>query len=303
MSWFTAIAAPKVAKVGGITGPAALPHVEKPPTLISSILSNLQVKREPRDVTELHASDLTKEDFCVREVALAKLTGVKKKAATIDAALAVTFDLGHVVSDLVREKWLGSYSWGNWVCQRCGKVETLQSKPPEKHEHVNCTHLWKYVEVMFSHPLGWTGSIDVFARLDHKLTVVEIKTMNPDDFEALVAPLAEHRLRTALYLRLIADADHPYKDLIHLDRARVLYVSRAFGKKNPDYDNKILPFKEYELERDDAATDPFLADAARVKLFLEKGVVPPRIKACEYSFSPRAKSCGCMAPCFSGKFH
>ena len=50
----------------------------------------------------------------------------------------------------------------------------------------NWLHKWRYLEVQFWHPLKWSGSIDVFAALDatgQALTVVEVKTITPTDFE------------------------------------------------------------------------------------------------------------------------
>lgn len=133
-----------------------------------------------------------------------------------------------------------------------------------------------------------------------KLTLVEIKTITPVDFETLVGPLAEHRVRTCLYLALADHGDNPYRDAIHLDRAKVLYVSRAFGKLHPEY-GKVIPFKEFDVARDDASLTPALENAAKVKLFKDKKVLPARI--CESSFCSRSKACTVSFPCWSGKFH
>jgi hypothetical protein len=66
--------------------------------------------------------------------------------------------------------------------------------------------------------------------------------MKTEDFEKLKAPLAEHRIRTSLYMKLIAASGTPASLSIHPTLGKVLYISRGFGKKSDDHGH-IIPFK------------------------------------------------------------
>ena len=147
---------------------------------------------------------------------------------------------------------------------------------------------------------GFTGSIDVFFDVGApKWLVTELKIMKPEDFEKLAAPLPEHRIRTNLYMKLIADSNDPYKDKINVFEARVLYVSRGYGKKNVDHD-QILPFKEFVVKRDDTDLQWVLKLAKQVKVWRETGQIPSGI--CKNPLDKTAKNCSASKHCFSGSF-
>jgi hypothetical protein len=127
--------------------------------------------------------------------------------------------------------------------------------------------------------------------------MVELKIINTKDFEELAAPLAEHRIRTAMYLELIENSLHPHRDKVDTSVGSVLYVSRGHGKKHPEY-NKVLPFKEFLVERDDAALTPYFARAAEVQSYVKGGSIPARPKACDTSFCKMANNCPLQGKCW-----
>ena len=48
---------------------------------------------------------------------------------------------------------------------------------------------------------GIQGGIDALFNIGApQLVITEIKTLNPTDFDTIMAPLPEHRLRTNLYM-------------------------------------------------------------------------------------------------------
>jgi len=271
-------------------------------TIINSLRENLGGEVKARSHEFIHASDITKETFCPREVALLDLTKGERKKEYIAPYLRVIFDMGDTLATLLREKWLGNLSWGNWRCRSCGMAQDLCKKPNELIAPFKCKHNWEYIEVRFHHPkYQFSGGIDVFLDLGApKLTMVEIKTMDKDQFAALAAPLAEHRIRTNLYMRLIEDSEHPEKHRFDTQLAKVIYIAKSGGKKHPDYGDEILPFKEFDVVRDEEALKPALSLAAKVAVFRKKGIIPPGI--CPTSYSPTAKSCSVLQPCFSGKY-
>jgi hypothetical protein len=64
-------------------------------------------------------------------------------------------------------------------------------------------------------------------------SAVEIKTMMKDQFKDLVGPLAEHKLRTNFYLRIIAESGHNWASLI--ESSRILFVDTFYDPFNPRY--------------------------------------------------------------------
>ena len=221
-------------------------------SIISVLRENIRGYRKARSHEVVHASDITKPDFCPRQIALLHLHEKTKKDEFINTALAVTFDVGNAVGDMVPEQWAGDAAIGNWECRKCKHRATFTVKPKMSCKHGGKCD-FKYEEVHFiSKEYDVSGSIDVFFDLGGlKKVVTELKIINVDDFEKLAAPLAEHRIRTAMYLKLIDDSSHPFKSSINLNEGRVLYVSRGFGKKNLEHNGEILPFKEYVVARDD----------------------------------------------------
>jgi hypothetical protein len=162
-------------------------------------------------------------------------------------------------------------------------------------------HVWEYREVsVFSKELGISGSLDVLLDLGTpRYMMVELKIISPEEFATLVAPLPEHRVRTALYLKLMADSDHPYKEKFNLHEARVLYVSRGYGKMNQEF-GEVLPFREFVVKRDDASIADLLERARGLQDFRQKGVMP--VGVCSTAVEKRAQKCSVCKACFSGDY-
>lgn len=258
-----------------------------------------------RPYDKIHASDITSNSFCPRMVALLDITKLKKKDQYLSPALAATFDMGNSVADLFCEKWASGWNYGNWQCLRCGEQRTFCLKPqnvmcPKTDHKLSCQ--WKYKEVAFVSPqYQVSGSLDAILDLGSPLLfVTELKILAQTDFEKIVAPLPEHRIRTALYLKLIDDSNSVYKIRMNLQQAKVLYVSRGYGKAHPEYGKEILPFKEFDVKRDDASLAPYLEKALTVKNWRENKVIPSGV--CGSSADPRAKNCAVCPQCFSGKY-
>ena len=120
---------------------------------------------------------------------------------------------------------------------------------------------------------------------EKKLKPIELKTMDKDQFKDLKGPLAEHRLRTNLYLRIMAESSSPWSNTVNHEKATVLYVSKGgWGCADPQLKEwglkeEFSPFKEFEISRDDSQTDD-LADRARtVKEFRAGKVGMPSASA------------------------
>lgn len=267
---------------------------------------NLLVKRMGKYYPErshlvVHASDVTKKDFCARQYRLMDITGTVRPERYLSAALRATFDMGNDVASRICNDWLGEDAIGHWKCQTCGDEKTFSTRPGK-----GCIKLqpcnWRYQEVKFIHAASQiSGSLDLMLDLGGtKATVIELKITKGEDFESLVAPMGEHRVRTALYLRLIDESNSPLKGLIDTKHAKIIYVSRGHGKKNLNV-GQIVPFKEYDVERDDAATQPYIEMGQEVYEARKNHVIPIN-KVCSAITCFTAKSCPVKSACFSGEY-
>lgn len=271
--------------------------VEDPKSAIPHMIRVLGAARPARGFSRIHASEITKADFCPRFVSFVDENPSLLKPEVVGPAMRATFDLGEAVSDLVRNRWMGDRAVGNWKCLKCGKVKTFSTKPKMSFCSSGC--LWQYEECKFeSLNFGVSGSIDVMFNPGegHLIKVYELKIIRQEDFEKLLAPLPEHRIRTSLYLRLISESNSVFKSSINLIEASVLYVSRAHGKANPAYNNLILPFKEFNVVRDDTLTTEPLSKALEIKVRRAGGPRPSRI--CGSPDDKIAKRCAACSICF-----
>lgn len=275
----------------------------QPKESITRILKrNLEGFQEPRPIIKLHASDLTKPDFCPRAHAIINALNVKRPKEWIGAALKVTFDMGNETADKICEEWGGDKVIGDWECIKCNDVRHFTTKPT----NYNCkcgigACVFKYKEVNFvSQESGVSGNVDVFFNLGAaKYQTVELKTIAPDQFADLKMPLAEHSLRTNLYLHTIETSKSAYKNMINLKEGRVFYVSRGHGKKHTEF-NEVLPFKEFTIKRDDTALEHILGMAKELKTFREGGAFPSR--QCANIDCKMAEKCLVKQDCFSNDY-
>lgn len=272
-------------------------------SLIDLLDKRLAHYEEARSHKVIHISDLSRDiAFCPREFALLDITGKKPKGQFISTALQVTFDNGNALSDMCRNSWLKDDVVGNWKCLYCKAAVEFSKRPKTKCMNCNA-NLWKYEEFRFENPFnGASGSIDFFMDfgMGGKHVLVEVKTMSKDMFKELKAPLAEHRIRTQLYLLHMSKMVGKHADKIDLSRGIVLYISKGFGAKNEDFGGKVVPFKEFSVARDDNAVGYLYGRADAVQLFRKTGKMPVGI--CTSAMDKRAKSCAVAPECFSGKY-
>lgn len=257
---------------------------------------------KPRSKKVLHASDLTRDlEFCPREVALAEKLKTKLKGMYVGAPMRVTFDEGRDKQARLNNDYLRDIMVGHWRCPTCGHVVYWSRPPkincPQDHDH----KAYVYQEVAWTHKKWlFTGSTDaLIATTAPKLRMVEVKIMAQDQWVDLKAPLAEHRLRTNLYLRLMAESEQgTWASEVDTDRATVLYWLRGYGKKTDS--GEVTPFKEFTVVRNDKQTDYLMARAAQFWALRQAGTMPGQI--CPTSLVKRASVCPLVSTCFSGQY-
>jgi len=262
-----------------------------------------------RSHKRVHASDMM-ERFCPRQFALLDLTNKKPKSEYLSTSMATTFKFGYLIQDWVTDVLADiGVAVGDWKCLQCGTVYEMTKRPQACGACQN--QRFRYQERVFvSKVSGISGAIDIFAHFPGSpgYVPIEIKTIDKEAFKELVAPLAEHKYRTNLYLRLIAESDDPFLPLISQKQGIVLYVSKGgYGCKDLKIkewglnDSPFSPYKEYVVNRSDAVTDKADMMASRLKAF-RTGVKGVPLGVCETSTCPRATQCPVHYECFGDKY-
>ena len=263
-------------------------------------------------VDHLHASDVTKSDFCPRYFALARLLNHTPKPRPSPTCEQVVFQQGRMHATMLIS-WLAEagLAWGNWGCLACGRV-VKHSRRPKACPVPKCQRkLFRYIEMRITSKATGIGcGIDLYVALpDHDLlTVVELKSYDKEKFLGLKMPLAEHRVRTSLYLRCLAECEEEFVEGVELNEARILYISKGgYGAKttvpNKEWglrDRAWSPFKEFTIQRDDGMTEDYVSRALPVHQFYQDGVMPKGV--CPHALASRAENCELRPRCFSGNF-
>lgn len=291
-----------------------LNKVTEPTSLKYFLHKALPYYRPGRTSEIMHASEMTKEkehEFCPRQLALMEKFKVKPHGQFVSTSSNVTWTLGYAVQNIVVEAFADmGRTVGNWVCSSCKHVHLFCKRPKgcSKCHHANLFA----EEIRFrSDYSGASCGVDNLVNLNQpKLVVMEIKTIKDEEWKDLKAPLAEHKWRTNLYLRIIAEDPSLNARKINTDFARILYVTKnGYGKKDEEVikwnkefglkDDQFSPFKEFIIKRDDSETDGIVERARQLKLWKDDPVgtcLPDRI--CNNAFCKRAKNCPVMMRCF-----
>ena len=269
---------------------------------------HLSGRDKHRGLKKVHASELTRADgFCPRLYALADTTKAKLPDAWLTTSETVTFALGRWLQDQV-VIWFAEMgkAIAHWRCLACRHLHEFQKRP------LTCTtcgnrSFWPEEVRFTSAATGVSCGVDMLLSLgEPKLTPVEIKSIKAEKFKELVGPLAEHRLRTNLYLRILGESEEPWASVVSSEKSHVLYVSKGgYGNADPKlrtwglYEN-FSPFKRYDVKRDDKQTEALVQRALVIKAFREKAIGMPG-GICPSSLSHRAKKCPLAKHCFSGE--
>lgn len=267
-------------------------------------------KARPHDT--LHASDLMKDlEFCPREKAFLSMGVVKQKDQFIGTALRITFDHGRDMERRFRNEWLRDAMVGKWECSVCGHPHSTFGKVPT----IKCPSCgferWSYKEPRFtSKQSGVSGGIDGLVDVgETKVRILELKSIDKDEFKKLAAPLAEHKFRTALYLRLADESGVPEAARINTKQAHIVYVSKSFGFKDESLKDKGIsdapfsPLKEFVVERDDNLVATPVNKAYAYTHWRNNQDAPGLpCGICVNGLTQRAQKCSAVAQCFSGKY-
>lgn len=237
----------------------------------------------------VHLSSLVGDGaFCPRATWLARRFKIQLHQSA-SGAQRVIWAMGRAAERHVRKQLLSRLkgaAYGRWHCN-CVETETNGFQPPAE---VKCQHcrspLHHYGELLLRWR-GIVGSPDFVFVSGGRLVVVEIKSMNGRDFDALVAPLRSHVRQAQGYTAMLHfTSPHPV-DL----HPRILYVRKEF--KVGDV------YKEFSPSQSALPSHGDLEQAFSDGEAAAGETLPPKLPVCGSCNSPRASKCPVLAHCFS----
>jgi len=234
----------------------------------------------------IHVSSII-NDFCPRREWLKREIGYSVPRF-VNGALRVVWKLGRSAEEHVRDQLLTTMrgnAFGRWACDRCDAVE--EEARQYFFKQCECGGKFdRYVEAQIvDEETGVTGSVDFVWIHRGFFNIVEIKSMNKRDFEALTKCKADH-MNQAEYYRWLY-----HQNGFKVNRAEVIVVAK-------DYVVGSI-YKSFASERVTTAR-PLIVSATKDDVELARGdELPPRISQCSSPSSPRAKVCDGCSLCFS----
>lgn len=276
----TTAAGAGIAGIDSVTDPAMLAHR----------LLNLESSSEVRHVDhKLRMSSLHR--VCVRAQLLSLRDNLVVRE-TLPVSLRVTFDIGNAIHEFLQNSsgYFGGNLFGWWQCLACqGKV--FGRKPLSKCSCGASARASRYVEHALRLPDGIpvSGHIDGFLEVaPGDIRVVDFKTINGDEFDALSAPKPEHMLQVTGYMHF-AQMDDTLPVRIAPRSGLVLYVSKKHAAR-------ALPFKMFHVRH-----DPMYLTVIEEKVALfRRGLsaadfLPPPVSVCTGSGFRSSVSRACPA--------
>jgi hypothetical protein len=248
----------------------------------------------------IHVSSLI--DYCARREGLAfsnRLAGGSPRLRRVMAADRIIWAIGRAVESHVRSQFVegtrGEGIIGEWSC-RCGQLTRKGSMP--RTSCATCgTPASRYGEfTLRDDTRKVVGNPDLlYTRPDTgAVRVIEIKSMNVNQYKELTQPVAYHVLQAACYHRLLSENGFDPDSIVS-----IFYACKDFHPK---------PYKEFHVEIDDhlraRIADLFdLASQRAEWIELRKAGagsdLPERLAACSSPTTTRAKNCSECVGCFS----
>jgi hypothetical protein len=239
----------------------------------------------------IHLSSLL--DACAREHVLAKRFG-SPSAQVVTGGHKVVWRMGRAAEAHIRDAVITARNkrgvYGKWVC-RCGYSEHI-GEHPSRQSCQRCSHgLNTYKEPWLLdrvHEIG--GSPDLSLLLGRSMLVIEIKSMNKEDFDKLTAPLPDHIIQACGYRRIYRDMGFAVFDTV-----RIFYVRKEFlwGGRGKIY-------KEFTVDASawDRQVDRLFSEGLSIAEHSRAGTLPDRLSLCHSLGAARAKKCSMCVGCF-----
>lgn len=266
-----------------------------PDGFVSRILHTQDSLPEPQrhNVGYTHLSALLKNP-CVRQLRFMDENQDKQVFQSVTGAHRLMWKLGRAIETHIRETYIkgvkGKGVFGNWECA-CGAVKHAGKRFSETW--LSCqrcrTKPDNYKEyTVFDHDAGIAGNPDFLVYGGDILTVVEIKSMNGEDFELLRAPMPDHVYQAAGYRRLLKqNGFNVSKNVV------IVYATKKFKYGSP--------YKEFSVDvtvpQYENVLNGMWGVAQEIKQSRLAKTIPPR-KVCSSVNAKEAKKCSFCTDCF-----
>ena len=211
----------------------------------------------------------------------------------------IVWRIGRAVEAHIRDNMIRGYGanrvLGRWTCP-CGATIFEGTFPADKPICPKCLKERDvYLEMdLIDEEYGVQGHPDCMLIWDDgSIIVVEIKSMNAKEWDALDAPKGDHRFQAGMYRRILQRKGYKVSDKV------IIIVAT----KDYKFKRKESPYKEYHVDATNpqlqAELDLALALAGRVRTSVEQGRLPTRLPQCADPHTSTAKVCSQCVRCFN----
>lgn len=267
-----------------------------PPDFLKMVVNAQDSAPEAKrhNVGYMHLSELLK-GVCPRAVRFTDENPDKQIYQAATGGHRVMWRMGRAAEAHIRESYIkgvkGEGVYGVWKC-KCGAHEKQGYFAPEWQACGRCRTLPdNYHEYsLLDHEAGVVGNPDMLLRVAEPLYVMECKSMNGEDFDALQAPMPDHIYQGAGYRRLGLKNGLPIADKII-----IIYVTKKFKFGSP-YKEFHVDVNKPEIDR---VLDGAWAKARLIRQSRKDNRIPDATqRVCKSMNSPQAKACPHCADCF-----
>lgn len=265
---------------------------------VDCLFSQVETTKERLFEQNISVANLCGDELiCPRKIWLARKFNLDH-TRRVDANESIVWKMGRACEEKVRDKFISVHGrenvLGNWSCL-CGKTTYEGYSYPEKDgQFLLCKKCGfradhKYGEYdLIEEETRISGHPDLLFLHNKQLHVVEIKSMNLRDWQALEAPVLSHMKQASTYYRILKD-----KGVNVFPKFHILYVRKdfLFGKS---------PYKEFLVSYEDARWVADSVKASALSLAPAYGKeIPQRLQICTGSSSKIAQKCVACTYCFS----
>ena len=290
--------AERVVRLQASTAELSRLEQENDPQALASAFVELHAEREEKEIGVPRASSLY--DACMRKHVIGTLFHFYEKTFTSIRG-NLLFGIGNAVHYWLQNNGavFGDRRYGWWKCLACGSVRYFGGPPKKPCEQCKASvDATVYAEhaLKITKPLTVTGHPDMFFKSEQdRLRVAELKTMEGDAFDKLVAPLIGHVWQIQTYM-WACSIDKTLPVEIDKNVGYIFYVTKR-GRKNE------FPLKCFPVIWDGRLLHRIKDKLESYKLGLTKYPknLPPPVSECvDKGFtSYQAKNCIALQECMT----
>lgn len=234
---------------------------------------------------------------CIRQLILCR--SMKKEIDRFsNPSLQMTFEIGNAVHHWIQNtpNILGNNRYGKWQCTSCNYTTLFRG--PITGDCPRCSakataFVYKEIGLVLNNPYYLSGHPDMFVKTGNDIyNILEIKTINSNDFRSIKAPLINHLYQIHSYMLLTSYKKFKLSAHISNKESYVLYISKAHESSN-------YPAKLYKITRDKNITKDILSKLKSFKQGIENKILSNPDDTCVNSgfVNYKSKSCPVSAIC------